>query len=122
MRPVRLVVVVALVVAGCSASQRERSIKATLSTVNEMRDAFVVFDRNTQDAIVAIAPSYERGLAALLVYRKRREAVVEAFAVVYRAIATAATTDEYTALPEMIAAARRIAEAFDKLKDEEHAP
>lgn len=118
-RPVRLLLLVVFALAACSASQRERTIKTTLTAVNEARDAFVTFDRNTQQAIITIAPTYERGLAALLVYRKRRELVVEAFTAAYRAIAIAATGDDYAAIPTMLAAARHIVEEFDKLKDSE---
>lgn len=107
---------------GCGASQRERTIKATLVAVNETRDAFVSFDQATQLAIVQAAPTYERGTVALHVYRSKREAVVEAFELVYRAIATAATLDDDPSLATMLAAARSIATAFNALKQGEYAP
>lgn len=106
----------------CSASQRERTIKTTLVAVNETRAAFVTFDRTTQAAIVELAPTYERGAAALIEYRKKREIVIEAFAIVYRAIATAATVNDDPSIATMLAAAKQIADAFHHLKQEEHAP
>lgn len=120
-RTVKLLLLVCLAL-GCSAAQREKTIKATLVAVNEARDQFVAIDKAAQQTIVVLAPSYERGYAALLVYRKKREVVVEAFAVAYRAIAMAATTDEYTAIPNMIAAARYVAGALNALKEAEVTP
>lgn len=122
MRPLRLVLLVSLCLVACTATQRERTITATLAAVNDARDTFVTIDRAAQNAIVALAPSYERGYAALLVYRKKRELVVEAFAAAYRAIAIAATTDEATAIPNMITAARYVAGALNALKDSEVTP
>ena len=119
-RPILLVLV--MLALGCSASHRERTIKATLAAVNEARDSFVTLDNSAQQTIVAIAPSYERGLAALLVYRKRREVVVDAFAAAYRAIALAATVDDASAIPTMLAAARYVAGALNSLKETEHSP
>lgn len=116
------VLVLVLAFAACGASHREQTIKATLAAVNEARDSFVSLDNAAQQTIVAIAPSYERGLAALLVYRKRREVVVDAFAAAYRAIAQAATVDDASAIPTMLAAARYVAGALNTLKETEHAP
>ncbi len=123
MRPVRLLLFVSLFLVACGATQRERTVKATLAAVNEARDAFVAFDNAAQQTIIAIAPSYEKGLAALLVYRKRREFVVEAFASAYRAIAAAAATDDApTAIADMIAAAQHLHGAFNALKATETTP
>ncbi len=120
-RPLRLILLVSLLVA-CGATQREQTIKATLATVNEARDAFVVLDNSAQQAIIAIAPSYERGLAALLAYRKRREVVVDAFAAAYRAIAMAAAADDSTSVPDMLTAARYVVGAVKTLAQTEASP
>lgn len=123
LHPARLAVLFLLcAIASCSASQRERTIKATLVAVNESRDAFVLFDRTTQAAIVATAPTYERGAAALVAYRQKREPVVDGFAVVYRAIAIAATVNDDPSVATMIAAAKDIASAWKALKEGNHAP
>lgn len=102
---------------GCGASQRDRTIKTTLAAVNETRTAFVVFDRAAQAAIVATAKSYDDGAAKLAAYRAKREIVVDAFAFVYRAIATAATVNDDPSLTAMITAAAGIAEAFRDFKE-----
>lgn len=115
-------VVLVVVLAACGASQRERTIKATLATVNQASDAFASFDHATQTGIVAAAPTYERGAAALAAYRKKRELVVDAFALVYRAIATAAMVDDDPSLVNMLTAARQIAAAFHSLKQGDYAP
>ena len=117
MRPIRLLLLVSLCLVACGATQREQLVKTTLVTVNEARDSFVAFDNTAQQAIVAAAPTYERGYAALLVYRKRREVVVEAFAAAYRAIAMAATANDELTIPTMLSAARTVAEALKSLKE-----
>lgn len=121
-RHVHRCVLVLVMLAACGASQRERTIKATLATVNEVRDAFVTFDRTTQLAIVNAAPTYERGAAALKTYRAKRDLVAEAFAVVYRAIATAATVNDDPSVATMLVAARQIADAFRSLKEGSYVP
>jgi hypothetical protein len=117
----RLLVILLLLVA-CGSTQRERTIKATLTAVNETRDAFVTFDQVTQSAIVDMAPTFERGSAMLAIYRKKREPVVEAFAVVYRAIAIAATANSDASVIGMLTAAKQIAAAWKQLKEGEYAP
>lgn len=122
-RTIRTLILVALVAAtACSASQRERTIKATLAAVNESRDAFIVFDRTVQQTIVATAPTYERGVDALAKYRTKREVVVDGFTVVYRAIAIAATVNDDPSVATMIAAAKDIAATWKALKEGDHAP
>lgn len=122
MRPVRLVLLVVLALAACGASQRERTVKATLAAVNETRDAFIVFDRTVQQTIVDTAPTYERGDAALLRYRVKRVRVVDAFALAYRAISIAATVNDDPSVATMAAAARAVADAWRLLKEGDHAP
>ena len=118
LRPLQLLVIL-LVAVGCGASQREHTIKTTLAAVNEARDTFVTLDNRAQQTIIAVAPNYERGLAALLVYRKRRDTVVEAFAAAYRALAIAATANDSTSIPTMVTAARYVVGALNALKDAE---
>ena len=107
---------------GCSASQRETTIKATLAAVNESRDAFVVFDRATQAAIVETARTYERGVEALAHYREKREPVVLGFTVAYRAIAIAATVNDDPSVASMVDAAKQVADAWKALKEGSYAP
>lgn len=118
MRPLKLVLLVALVLAAaCGASQRERTIKTTLAAVNEARTAFVVFDRAAQSAIVATAKTYDGGVEDLRAYRAKREIVVDAFAFAYRAIATAATLNDERSLTDMITAAAGIAAVVRDFKE-----
>ncbi len=105
---------------GCGPSTRERTIKTTLATVNAARDAFVVFDEKAQLAIANNAPVTE--VSALLVtYRQKREAVVEAFTIVYRAIAIAATANDDPSIAAMFLAARQVADEYAKFQ-KRHAP
>ena len=125
MRPLRLIILVALFLAACSAAARERTIKTSLSTLNEARTAFVVFDRAVQTAIVEAATSYEDGMATLRAYRSKREIIVDAFAFAYRAVATAATLDDARSVSEMVSAVVGVVDAFRIFKERawpSHAP
>lgn len=124
MRPIRMLMLIALVAiaASCSATQRTDTIKATLVAVNEARDAFVVFDRATQSTIVETAPTYERGASAITTYRLKREVVVDGFTLAYRAIALAALASDDQSVTSMVAIASNVATAWKALKEGNHAP
>lgn len=102
----------------CVASQRERTIRASLITVNELRDAFVTLDGKLQLAIVDTAKTREEGSARLAAYRTRRDELVEAFELAYRSIAIAATVDDGTkSLAAALEAMRRVESLVNKLKE-----
>lgn len=82
------------VASGCTASSRQTAIKAALVTADASRDAFMAHDALAQSAIVRDATTLEEGRARLVEYRAKRVKVELAFAVLYRAIAVAATAND----------------------------
>lgn len=103
-------------------SQRERTIKATLVAVNQARDAFIAFDSKTQDLIADTAPSVARGMELFAAYRAKRELVVKAFELAYRAIAIAATANDDPSFKSMLDAVRAITKAYENFQKDKHAP
>jgi hypothetical protein len=107
--------------AGCGASQREKTLRATTIAVNAARDGFVAWDLEHQRSIYRAV--HERGgtkeaaLAELATYhRDKREPVVELFVTAYRAIGVAAVLNEdEPSLQAAVAAAQRLADALREL-------
>lgn len=93
-RPATALLLLVVLLAGCGASARERTLQATLLTVNASRDGFITWDRAAQDAIVADAPDLDTGRAELVAYRDKRAKVVTLFESAYRAIAIAAVLND----------------------------
>lgn len=75
---------------GCGASQRQSALAKTLLAVDTARVGFIAWDDAHQQDLVAKAPSYAEGAAALEAYRKQRAPVLLAFELAYQAIARAA--------------------------------
>jgi hypothetical protein len=112
-----------MTIAACGGASKETALSranaglaTTLAATNATREVFIVGDADAQAAIVAAAPSEMVGRVALTVYRTKRAAVVEAFAVTYASIALASTALAlYDAgqmgAPEVIIRLRKVAEA-----------
>jgi hypothetical protein len=105
-----------LCLVACGASARERTLAAALTTTNASRDAFVAFDLEFQRSIVANAKDLESGRRALDDYRKKRESLVQGFALVYQLIATAALASDQPSIAEMLRALQQLKRALDALK------
>lgn len=95
-----------IVLQGCGASSRERSLRTTLTAVDVAAAGFGEWDGKHQLAIVDGAETREAAEAALAAYRGKREAVLLAFEVAYRAVAVAALDDGRDTLDQAIAAAQ----------------
>lgn len=103
--------------AACSgASQRRKTIDATLAAVNRARDAFISVDDVAQTTITETATSLEQGKQRLADYYKRRTLVVEAFAAAYRAISLAATSDGDPTIADMVAMAKSLSDTYEEFK------
>lgn len=100
----------------CGASHREKTIKATLSTVNAVRDDFIALDGRAQMAIVDAAKTREEGVSRLEAYRAKRDVITQGFAVVYKAIAVAATTSGDPSVANMLDAAKKLQAAIDAVR------
>jgi phosphatidylserine decarboxylase len=109
------IVILALVLAACGASARERTIKTTFVGLNAARDGFIVWDAEYQKNVVNNATSYEVGKAALTEYRNRREIVVRSLAAAYRAIAAAAIEQSDADAAAAVAAAIEFYHAVEQL-------
>lgn len=101
---------------GCGPSARDKTLSATLLSVNAARDGFVEWDKQYQESIVDAATSLEEGKDKLLAYREDRDIVLRAFEVAYRTIAVAAINKE-TPLSEAVDRAADVAKAIAALRD-----
>lgn len=77
-------------IGGCGPSTRDKAMSTTLLAVNSARDGFIEWDRHHQNALADSATSIEDGMAKLEAYRAKREVVLSAFEVAYRALAVVA--------------------------------
>lgn len=115
-----LLIVLCLLVA-CGASQREKTIKATLVAVNASRAAFGELDLTRQRAILSACnpptcfeADYNKQIAA---YRATRESIVKAFEDAYRTIANAlALYDDQKSLQAVIDVASKLEELIVSVK------
>ncbi len=95
--PILLVLAVALAAAcgprsdGPATDQARLGLQTALTATNAARDAFVAWDKDHQERIVAEATSLDDGKAKLAAYRMRRADVSASFVLAYSAIAGAAT-------------------------------
>lgn len=112
--PVVLLLLLAMFVA-CGASRREKTIRATLVTVNASRDGLLKLDENLQATIVHDAASLEAGKTALAKHREQREVVLKAFVAAYHAIAAAILlNDDDKSLSDVLRAAKLLKDAIDE--------
>jgi hypothetical protein len=101
---------------GCGASQREKTLRATLIATNAARAGFTKFDADHQQQIVKDATSLEDGKAKLAAYREDRDKVRLLFEAVYEGIAAAMLLDDKAPLTELLKAAENLEAALTKLK------
>jgi hypothetical protein len=83
-------ILISIAASGCSGSAKMRTLRTTLVAVDAARVGVETYDRAHQVALIDEAKSREEALAKIQAYRERRTVVVEAFTVVYKAIAAAA--------------------------------
>lgn len=98
---------------GCGASQRSKTMHATVVSLNAARDGFLAWDDQHQTALVASSVSHEDGMIQLAAYHVRRQVVIDALALAYQMASDAATftgnvtlrqaLDAYTAVTKVIA-------------------
>jgi acyl-CoA synthetase (AMP-forming)/AMP-acid ligase II len=79
----------------CTGNQRQKTLRATVISVNAARDGFVEYDRQHQLALVEKAATREEGEKSLAAYRLKRTPVVAGFEATYIALTIALTqTDD----------------------------
>jgi hypothetical protein len=101
---------------GCGGNQRQKTLRASLVIVDAARDGFVSWDATRQTKIVEAATSREEGQAKLDAYREQRKLIVEGFALVYRALASAATQNDDPSLKAAVRDATKLVEQVEALK------
>jgi hypothetical protein len=89
-RAAYLLPVVLLLAVGCGPDAKQKALRHTLTGLNAARDGFVAWDHVHQQGIVDDATSLEDGKAKLKAYRTKRDKLVIAFEIAYRAVAVAA--------------------------------
>lgn len=97
---------VAMVMQGCGGDSRGRALRGTLAAVDAAAAGFGEWDGRRQLEIVDGAETREAAEAELAAYRARRETVLLAFEVAYRAVAVAALDDGRDTLADAIEAAQ----------------
>jgi hypothetical protein len=102
---------VVLLAVACGPSAQQRTLRATLVTVNAARDAFLVWDRTHQSLIVHAALELQQAKRELASYRSARETIVLLFETVYKAIAVAALDPSDAAVVKASEAARSVLQA-----------
>lgn len=100
-----LVMLIASSSMACGASTREKTIRVTLTTTDAARTAFEAFDQPYQQALLNKAPDKPTFDKQLADYRAKQAKILAAFAVVYRAIAAAATVNDQPTFDGMVQAA-----------------
>lgn len=101
--------------AGCTRSQRETTLHATLVSVNAARDGFSSWDREHALAIVDAAKTREQATTEVSAYREWRQQITASFEVAYRLLAVAATQTDKPSLDAAVAHAGALVEAIEKL-------
>lgn len=115
----RALLIAFAVLAGCSASARESTIKGTFVTVNAARDGFLAYDRAHEMSLVAHCdPAVESrdacvakvaaSTAALAEYQAKRAKVDGLFVGAYHSIAAAELLNTEQTVASMIAAAAQV--------------
>jgi hypothetical protein len=85
---------VAELLMGCGANQRQKALTTALVGVNAAREGFLAWDEKHQQNIALLAKSYEEGRELLANYRENREMVVNGFELAYQGLAAAALVDD----------------------------
>lgn len=110
-------IIVALLVAGCGPSTRERVLHTTFVSLNAAADGFVLYDRVQQHAINQLAMSLQEGRDKLADYRARRHVVMQAFQAAYRALAAATiVSDDPKSFASAVNAAAILKSALEQFR------
>lgn len=108
---------IVLAIAACGSSAREKTLHATLVSLDATSAAFVSWDASKQDAIVAAATSEADGIAKLTAYKASRAKLVGYLEAAYRTLAAAAVLDgSADGLSKAVSAAAQVAAAWDALR------
>jgi hypothetical protein len=85
-------------VSGCGASQRTKTLQATVISVNTARDGFEIWDLAHQRQLLESSTTREEHETKLAAYYHEREKIISAFEIAYHAIASAAALNDQPSL------------------------
>jgi hypothetical protein len=108
-----------LLAISCAGSRQQKTIESTFHALNAAKDGFLIWDNSHQQSIVNRATSFEEGRIKIFVYREKREAIISAFEVAYRAIALAALDKSETNVDEALKRAKDVFDAIRILAESE---
>jgi len=113
------VLLLAWILAACTAGARHKTIAATFITANTTSAAYSAYQlahqHDKEQDIVVAAPDKATGEADLAAYRKKRERVEGAIKALYNAIAAAVIVDDEPSVTSMLAAAMLLNQALADL-------
>lgn len=104
--------IVAVLVCACGPGAKEKAVRTTLVSVNAAREAMLVWDDRTQDAIIEHATDEVTGQAELEKHRDKRDELVALFEASYYAIAIAATDTSDLHVADMFTAVAKLYSAY----------
>lgn len=113
-----VLLVLAIVIAACTAHSRDTAIKDTFVGLNAARDGFVLWDKAHQAQVVASATSVADGETKLAAYTKKRQPVLDGFEAAYTALKLAATLTDDPSLANAAAAALAAYQAAVKFEQD----
>jgi hypothetical protein len=88
----------AAITGACGASQRTKTLHATLVAVNTARDGFEVWDLAHQRSLLSSSTTQEDYQARVTAYHERRASVIAAFELAYHALASASVQGDQPSL------------------------
>lgn len=104
---------------GCGANtsnQRTTTLTTTYTGMKALHASWVAWDEAHQDAIIANAPNYAAGQAALIAYRDKQAKFKDSFITAYSVIAAALTVNDDPSLQAALKSFADLKVAYDAFK------
>lgn len=108
--------VLAFVLSACGASQRETTLKDTFVAVKAASDGFEAWDKSHKEQIVASATSVADGEAMLDAYAKKRQPILDGFALVKTLLVAAVVANDDPSLTAVVGQALVLYTAIKQLE------
>ena len=111
-----LFLAVAVYLAGCGASVREKTVNTTLVAINEACTSFTAYDVAHQKQILAASPDRTTFDAALTAWKAKRDKVKALCKAAFDADSAAATLDDDRSLSSLRDAGLKLYTAIEELR------
>ncbi len=110
------ILIVACILAACTAGQRQDTIRATLVGLNSARDGFTAWDSGHQQALLDKSSTRAEFDTAVAAYRSGpQSAILQGMTLAYRGLAVAATQSDQPSLDAAVAQATALIEQIRAL-------